>query len=89
MTILEVDKLTKVYGSEWGQVSVKAISNINFTVEKGELIGIMSPSRSGKITLLNVISGIAKPTSDYVKISNRNINVINSLAIFGGDSYEL
>ncbi|MBL4935976.1 ABC transporter ATP-binding protein [Clostridium sp. YIM B02515] len=84
MSILEVNKLTKIYGGERGQVSVKAVNNISFTVEEGEFIGIMGPSGSGKTTLLNVISGIAKPTSGFVKISNKNINEMskNELAIF-------
>ena len=49
--ILKVDDIQKYYGNK-GNVT-KAVDHINFSVEKGEFVGIMGPSGSGKTTLLN------------------------------------
>lgn len=73
MDVLKVNKLTKIYGSENGEISTKALKGISFTISNGEFIGIMGPSGSGKTTLLNLLSGIDKATSGQVKINNNDI----------------
>ena len=45
-----------------------ALKNINFTVKKGEAIGIIGENGSGKSTLLKVISNILRPSSGSVKV---------------------
>ncbi len=50
-----------------------AVNNVSFSVEEGNLIGILGASGSGKTTLLNLMSGIQKPTSGIVKINGLNI----------------
>ncbi|MGG1575306.1 ABC transporter ATP-binding protein [Fictibacillus sp. NRS-1165] len=74
MPILNVKHLTKVYE---GKASHKALENINFSIEKGEFVGIMGPSGSGKTTLLNLIATIDSPTSGDVIINNRNPHQLN------------
>lgn len=74
MPILDVKHLTKIYE---GKASHKALENINFSIEKGEFVGIMGPSGSGKTTLLNLIATIDSPTSGEVKINNRNPHLLN------------
>ncbi|MCM3066150.1 ABC transporter ATP-binding protein [Priestia flexa] len=69
MPILQVNNLTKVYK---GNVSYKALEGVNFSIEKGEFVGIMGPSGSGKTTLLNMVSTIDSPTAGEVIINNRN-----------------
>ncbi|SHJ26458.1 putative ABC transport system ATP-binding protein [Clostridium cavendishii DSM 21758] len=69
MNILEVNNLSKVYGT---RVMFNALNNVSFNIEEGEFIGIMGPSGSGKTTLLNMISTVDKPTSGEVKINNKN-----------------
>lgn len=81
MNVLSVNNLSKVYGSK---VSCRALSNIQFFLEKGEFIGIMGPSGSGKTTLLNMVSTIDKPTSGEVLIQGENPHQLkkNELALF-------
>lgn len=65
MQILEVKALNKVYE---GKVATQALTDINFTIQEGEFVGIMGPSGSGKTTLLNMVSTIDRPNSGEVKI---------------------
>lgn len=84
MEILEVKNLTKIYGSENGEESTKALNGISFAVRKGEFVGIMGPSGSGKTTLLNILSGIDRGTSGKVEINNKDIYKMSKkeLALF-------
>jgi len=50
------------------------LSDINFSLPKAELLGIIGPNGSGKTTLLNVISGILKPNKGEVFLENQNLN---------------
>lgn len=60
MALLEVKNLKKVYTTRFGTNQVKALSDVNFSVEKGEYVAIMGESGSGKqrslIFLLHSIS---------------------------------
>ncbi|WP_317311247.1 ABC transporter ATP-binding protein [Clostridium thermobutyricum] len=84
MEISKVDMLTKIYGSYKEAKEVKALNNINLTVNKGEFIGIMGPSGSGKTTLLNILSGVDIATKGKVLIRNKDIIKMkkDELAIF-------
>lgn len=67
--VLQVKDINKIYN---GKAPFQALTNVSFTVEKGEFIGIMGPSGSGKTTLLNLISTIDQPTSGTILINGKN-----------------
>ncbi|MCT9853036.1 ABC transporter ATP-binding protein [Priestia megaterium] len=69
MNILEVKNLTKIYE---GKVPYKALDSVEFSIQKGEFVGIMGPSGSGKTTLLNMVSTIDSPNSGEVIINKKN-----------------
>ena len=73
MRILDVENLRKVYCGTGGRVSVEALTNVNFSVEKGEFIAIMGESGSGKTTLLNIIATLDKATDGKVLIGGKEI----------------
>lgn len=81
MTILEVNNLKKVYTTRFGGNHVQALSNISFSVEKGEYIAIMGESGSGKTTLLNILASLDKPTSGEVFLDGKNIGTIKEKEI--------
>lgn len=64
----------------------KALSDIQFSVKKGEVIGIIGRNGSGKSTLLKVISGIYKPTAGSVALAG---NVVPMLELGSGFDPEL
>lgn len=82
MTVLEVNELTKRYGT--GESEVIALDHVSFSVKKGEFIAIIGASGSGKSTLMNMIGGVDVPTSGSVRIEGQEIAQMNEseLAIF-------
>lgn len=60
MPIIEVTKLSKSFGG------VKAVSDINMSIEGGEIIGIIGPNGAGKTTFFNLLTGIYTPSSGEI-----------------------
>ena len=71
MPILRAENLSKVY--QMGEVEVKALTDVSFSIEEGEFVVILGHSGSGKSTLLNIIGGMDTPTSGKVFIRDDEI----------------
>lgn len=69
--LIEVKNVSKEY--QTGNQIVKAANNLNFTINKGELVVILGPSGSGKSTLLNLLGGLDKATHGEIIIDGENI----------------
>lgn len=82
MKILEVRNLKKYYGK--GENLVKALDDVNLTIEEGEFVSIVGTSGSGKSTLLHMMGGLDRPTSGKVFIEDKDIFAMNDekLAVF-------
>jgi ABC-2 type transport system ATP-binding protein len=65
--MLEIQNLTKRYGQ------IKAVSNLNFTVEKGEILGFLGPNGAGKTTTMNIITGYIPSSEGTVKVCGFDI----------------
>lgn len=65
--MIEVTNLTKCYGD------IKAVDNISFTVETGEILGFLGPNGAGKSTTMNMITGYISSTSGTVTIDGSEI----------------
>ena len=50
-----------------------SLSNINFTVNKGEILGIVGKTGSGKSTIVNLVSGLLKPSQGDIFLEGKNI----------------
>lgn len=75
MSVLEIKNLSKIYGS--GHTEVKAIDNVSFTVNEGEIILVMGPSGSGKTTLIMMAGALLSPTSGSIYINGLEINKLS------------
>ena len=65
--VLETVKITKYFGG------LRALNNVNISLEEGELRGIIGPNGAGKTTLFNAITGEFKPTSGEVFLKGEDI----------------
>ena len=56
-----------------GNEVLKVLHNIQFEVQKGEMIALLGSSGSGKSTLLNLMAGLMKPTEGHIYIADQDI----------------
>ena len=67
MPLLEVERVSKGFGG------VRAVHDVSFTLEEGELLGIMGPNGSGKTTLFNLITGALHPDAGRIRLRGHEI----------------
>ena len=72
MSILELKNICYTYGMGT-PFEKKAVSDVSFSVNKGELIGIIGHTGSGKSTLVQMLNGLMKPTSGQVLLDGVDI----------------
>ena len=77
MKVIEVNNLSKSYGD------LKAVDNISFSVEEGELFAFLGVNGAGKSTTINMICNITKPDSGDIKICGFDITNIEAKKSIG------
>ncbi len=65
--MVEIQSLCKRYGN------INAVSNLNFTIEKGEILGFLGPNGAGKSTTMNIITGYLAASEGTVKVCGYDI----------------
>jgi branched-chain amino acid transport system ATP-binding protein len=65
MPVLQVDNITVDFGG------VKALSEVSFAVQAGEIMGLIGPNGAGKTTLMRVITGTVSPTAGHVRLAEK------------------
>ena len=68
MSLLEGKAITKAFGG------LMALSNVDFTLREGEILGLIGPNGAGKTTLFNVITGVYPPTNGTVHFNGEDIS---------------
>ncbi|MBX2867725.1 MAG: ATP-binding cassette domain-containing protein [Acidiferrobacterales bacterium] len=63
-----------------GNLAVNVLSDVDLTVEQGELVSIVGTSGSGKTTLLHILGGLSEPTTGSVLIGDQDINRLSQKA---------
>lgn len=71
MPYIELKNVCKEY--KMGEITIKALNNTNFSIEKGELVVVVGPSGAGKTTALNILGGMDSVTSGDVIVDGKNI----------------
>ena len=75
MSLVTADNLEKTY--QIGEITVKAIHSVNFSIEQASFVSFVGPSGSGKSTLLNMIGCLDPPTGGSLHVANQNIARLN------------
>jgi ABC-2 type transport system ATP-binding protein len=67
VSVIEINSLSKHYGAR------KAVDNINFKLEPGEIVGFLGPNGAGKTTTMRMICGLIRPTSGNVRVLDQTV----------------
>ncbi len=65
--LLKAENVSEVFGG------LKAVSDFNFYINKGELVGLIGPNGAGKTTAFNMITGVYEPTTGTIDFDGRSI----------------
>jgi len=79
MSLIELKNVTKVYGE--GDIAVHALRGVDLTLEEGDFVAVAGPSGSGKSTMLNIMSGLDRPTSGTCSLAGHTINEMSGGAL--------
>jgi len=82
--LIELAGVEKVYRT--GKVEYRALRGVDLTIEDGDMVAIVGPSGSGKSTIMNMITGIDRPSAGTVTVDGQRIDEMSEeeLAIWRG-----
>jgi putative ABC transport system ATP-binding protein len=85
-TLIELAGVEKVYRN--GKLEYAALRGIDLSIPAGEMVAIVGPSGSGKSTIINMITGIDRPTAGTVTVSGARIDALDEeqLALWRGEN---
>jgi putative ABC transport system ATP-binding protein len=82
--IIDLTGVEKVFRT--GKLEYPALRGVDLTIEDGQMVAIVGPSGSGKTTIMNLITGIDRPTAGVVSVDGRRLNDLSEeqLAVWRG-----
>ena len=78
---VQLQDITKVY--KMGEVEIRAVDGINFSIQKGEFVVIVGPSGAGKTTVLNILGGMDTATTGRITVDGEDITGYNERQLTG------
>jgi putative ABC transport system ATP-binding protein len=78
--ILRTEELGRVF--KMGGRSIRALSEVNLQIKKGDFVSIMGPSGSGKTTLLNMLGCLDKPTKGKVVLDGKDVTKVKEKDLY-------
>ena len=75
MSFIEFHDVKKIY--KMGEVTIEAVSGVDFAIEKGEFCVIVGPSGAGKTTVLNILGGMDSCTSGKVVVDGTEVSAFS------------
>ena len=82
--LIDLDGVEKVYRT--GKLEYSALRGVDLAIDEGEMVAIVGPSGSGKTTIMNMITGIDRPTAGGVSVDGKLLNDLSEeeLAVWRG-----
>ena len=72
MPLIDFEEITKIY--KMGEYQVRALRNVTFTIEPGQMVAIMGSSGSGKSTAMNIMGCLDRPSSGSYRLNGRDVS---------------
>src|SRR5512142_2402422 len=88
--VVSVRGLTKVFKDFWNRPKARAIDNVDFSVRRGEVFGLLGPNGSGKSTTVKLILGLLHPTKGHIDVfghSPRHVATKSRIGYLPEESY--
>jgi putative ABC transport system ATP-binding protein len=79
--VILTNDLRKIY--KIGEIEVRALDGVSFSIQRGEVIAIMGPSGSGKSTLMNLLGCLDHPTSGSYKLDGEEVSELDDDQLAG------
>ena len=87
MSFVHFDHVGKIY--QTGEVSITALQDVDFSIERGEICVIVGPSGAGKTTLLNILGGMDSATSGHIFLDGTDISGFNEKQLTAYRRYDV
>lgn len=87
MAFIEFKDVSKVY--QMGEVEIRALDKVSFTIDKGEYVVVLGASGAGKTTILNLLGGMDTLTSGNIIVDGRDISKANEKSLCEFRRYDI
>lgn len=87
MSLVEFSNVSKIY--KMGEVTIKAVDDISFSIEEGEFAIVVGTSGAGKTTLLNILGGMDSCSSGNITVNGKVISGLKEKALTPYRRYEI
>lgn len=87
MSFIEFKNVSKVY--QMGEVEIRALDDISFSIDKGEFVIVLGASGAGKTTILNILGGMDVATSGSVIVDGKDISKANDRELTDYRRYDI
>ena len=86
-TFVKLENITKIY--HMGEVEIRAVDGIDFSIQKGEFVVIVGPSGAGKTTVLNILGGMDTASGGRITVDGQDITKYSERQLTGYRRYDI